>query len=794
MFRKTIWAIALGAVFTTGPVQARELAVMQDKSALATLPKSYRCSANATITVTARDATFFDARLQEFGGLFGAALKNVFASCQQLRKVRVLGQVGTVNVQKATSEAVETWVLRLETSELQKAADTLNQKVRTYNDLRQLETTFKPFAKVAGINRTQGYAYYAQTAQNILNGFVLRGIGEFDDHVTKLIKAGNAPEAKLKPVYDAFALYRPDLVPVLQNRFSTLERRIEEADWAKALDGVFAPGTTIKQAAAKLRVQKGEPPDGYDIRVADWLSARVEAHEAAHPGTSLEELRGHATFHDLLMEARFGANFPVTEAAREDAQIWYADFVDIMMEEAVTDGLALIGGAAEGPEELDTVFEIGSALAAKFDGAGFAGAATQMIEATAARVEQVLTEGLLALRADLAIIEPTPEDVAALRIRTEVYGALTADFPEFAAYAELSDNTADLWEARICAADAKAAGGDDYALAFEGSELPLSEVSCRLMTNGHRLTGLDLGWNGRRASLDIALADEGPRQFDLVGRKEATLTLLTDKDGGNSTQWEETLASLLISPPTGVPDHTGHTECDILAGDPKDPAIQVGVDLNEVPPDYDFERAIDACIAASEVAPDDPRPIYQLARALEAVGEIETAQSYYQAAAGAGYAPAQYALGMTTLTYGEGDEAFFDAIDLFKLASKSGYAPAKAELAALIPPGTEIWREIPGPTDSEVMNTVKRKVCEGVSGFGACAIRTGVHRKECMQVSANAFSCELVLRMRCEVNMGNNPLMQLFSGVTEASCPRRTDPLFMKFTKTGARWSARSEF
>jgi len=171
VYRRTVWAIAIGAALSTVPAQARELAVMQDQSASATLPKSYRCGANATITITARDATFFDARLQEFGGLFGAALKNVFASCQQLRKVRVLGQVGTVTVQKATSEAVETWVLRLETSELQKAADALNQKVRTYNDLRQLEAVFKPFAKVAGIKGTQGYAYYGQTAQNILNGF-----------------------------------------------------------------------------------------------------------------------------------------------------------------------------------------------------------------------------------------------------------------------------------------------------------------------------------------------------------------------------------------------------------------------------------------------------------------------------------------------------------------------------------------------------------------------------------------------------------------------------------------------
>ena len=213
----------------------------------------------------------------------------------------------------------------------------------------------------------------------------------------------------------------------------------------------------------------------------------------------------------------------------------------------------------------------------------------------------------------------------------------------------------------------------------------------------------------------------------------------------------------------------------------------------DLPADYDFERAMDACIAAAEVDPEEPRYLYQLARVLEAVGETETAKDYYEATAAAQYPPAQHALAMHTLTFGEGDDAFFDAIDLFKAASKSGYPPAKQELAALIPPGTEIWREIPGPTDSEVMNTIQKRVCEGFGGFGACAIRTGVHSKNCMQVSEKGFSCELVLRMRCEVRMGNDPLMRMLSGFTERSCPRRTDPLFMKFTKTGFGWSARKE-
>ncbi len=76
------------------------------------------------------------------------------------------------------------------------------------------------------------------------------------------------------------------------------------------------------------------------------------------------------------------------------------------------------------------------------------------------------------------------------------------------------------------------------------------------------------------------------------------------------------------------------TECDLQAGDALD--LQ-GVGLYRLPNEIEIDRALSACTAAVESAPDVARFRYQLGRAQQANGDFVEAFESFQAAAGAGH-------------------------------------------------------------------------------------------------------------------------------------------------------------
>ena len=318
----------------------------------------------------------------------------------------------------------------------------------------------------------------------------------------------------------------------------------------------------------------------------------------------------------------------------------------------------------------------------------------------------------------------------------------------------------------------------------------MDQLACALYKNDHILTGLNVAQDGRSGVLDVDVLDDGVTQFDLLAVSAPSQLTISDAD------WDAGFKDLILPPPSGKPDANGVTECDLLAGDPADKTQPTrGIDFERVSADFDFDRAVEACIAAVDYAPDETRQVFQLARVLDFLGDAETAQHYIDVASASQYGPALHLNAMSILTLRNDDDAFFDAIDLFKLAAARGYGPAQRELAELIPPGTDIFRESPPPSDTEMIKAFGQKQCEGVRGFAqGCVYRNGVHRKSCFQTSETEFSCEVVFRQKCEFNSFDDPLMRLFSGMISASCPSRSDPIFLKFTKRSNGWSARKEF
>jgi len=113
--------------------------------------------------------------------------------------------------------------------------------------------------------------------------------------------------------------------------------------------------------------------------------------------------------------------------------------------------------------------------------------------------------------------------------------------------------------------------------------------------------------------------------------------------------------------------------CDRLAGDPFDSHKGApGVPFNKI----DAEKAVPACRAAVEAAPEEPRFSYQLGRALLRTDKRDKGAALVRAAAEKSYSAAENALGdLYTNAIGVAkDDA--QALRLYRRAAEGGYAPA----------------------------------------------------------------------------------------------------------------------
>ena len=784
------------------PAVARDLAFLEDNSAKITILSGYRCSSRATLNVESATAAIFDAQVAYLGTLFGAALNNLLQSCPKLSSVTLRGRVGDIGWVDAEASAAQGWQMVMELPKLEQAATTIPDKIRGFGDLPDLSAIYKPFRAVPGVADTRAFRTFASFAESTVLGIAGNGPA-FDAFARE--KLDKMPDekaaAEIEKALEVVEIYDRTAARVLRMRFARLRQDIMRAEWTDVLSRALTPDASVADAAGKVGAQLGRRPVAdsdlqfLDDRLASWIEGRLQRHDAGNPGDGLADLAKDRGMAEDLAKTRVPEGMARTRATVEEAGLAYSEFLDQALPEQMSAAQAVIDETGTGFADVDLVVETGLALSDEFRSHGFDEIADALADYAGERGARLIAEGLPGYRAELDAREMNRDGIASVQAEIAAFEELSADFTGFAAYAEAAEAALVSGRARACAGHAGAVkDGDRIVIDTGDAARPLPAFACALYHNDHILAGFELTPD-ESALLSIDTADQGLAEFTLADLGPTDGGQLygagTDADG---MDWGDTIAALIIPPPSGEPDRNGVTECDLLAGDPADPKQPgPGVNLETVPVEYDFDRAIDACIAAVEYDPGATRQVYQLGRVLDFLGDSENAQHYVDAAAERDYPPALHLKATQTLMTQEGDDAFFDAIDLYKEAAKLGFAPARTELDELMPPGTELYREIPEPTDQEVMGAVKTTICEGFAGLGACVHRTGVASKKCFQVAADAFSCEIVLNQRCEMKMGNDPLMRMLSDMTAASCPRRTDPLFMRMTKSGSGWTARNE-
>jgi hypothetical protein len=801
IFKRLFFLPMLMLALAASISHADVLAILTDQSArVVNRGSTKHCNADASLRIEVIDASFFEQRQSDLGTLYGSALNQIYARCPNLKTVKVYGMVDNFEVVKARASGASGWVLQMELSKLDKVAASIRTDIRSYDDLPKLKKLFAPFQKVNGISNTAGYLAFATNSKNVVDFLNLRP-ENFEQFATKHAAASD-PVKALKAVEDVLevvAYYDPRRASSMRGEYGQTVERVANVEIETVLASTLIPQTSVSVAVAKISAQVKKKPLTHDTlalvddRMSQWMTTQVDAHETENGGDYLDAAKAHFAFSQSLDGEAFSDQLPASRTAVQTASFWFETHAEEILSDVLGQAYASIAETGHSFTDVDFVLETGLSLAEEFEKFGFSEEADYVVEAAMTRSEALIDDGLQEYVAQLSAEPMTRAAIARYRDEAATFYELSEDFPGFTAYYEGVEAGIRSGIARQCQAQFQRLSNPrtvDSRYDVGSEVVGLGELTCALYENGNVLEDITVARNGATGSMRVTTADEAEVRFDLVSDSPNVLT-------GRGESWFEDIQTLIVKSPVGKPNINGVTECDILAGDPSDKSLPVeGVNFETAPDDYDFDRAIEACIAAVEHDTDATRQVYQLARVLEFLGDAETAKHYIEIAVVRKYAPGLHLKAFSILTNRDDEDAFFDAVDLFKAAAAMGYAPSKAELAEMIPPGADIYREIPPPTDTEVLDTVGRKKCGGTSLMSACSVRTGVHKKNCMQTSETQFSCEIVLRHKCQVNssMGRDPVMGFFTGMIANSCSPTTDPMYLQFTKRSKGWVSRKEF
>lgn len=577
-----------------------------------------------------------------------------------------------------------------------------------------------------------------------------------------------------------------------------LEIEANDIEWNGFLDVEFEDGdifeNTLSNVAAKAKNFK--PHDSVigklDQRLEAWIGEELEIYKSLTDGGYLTDVAEREKLSASLFKAELPGTFPkAQEFLKSSYKNLRADNRK-KLDELTSVALEIIITTGDSFEDIDLIVEEAVGVSSEFEENGFESRAQQILKASGDRIDSLVEAGNQTLKTQLQSASMTREAIASYQEQAALFDELSEQFDGFKSYVVTIEDGIAAGRSRECLVQLKRAVNDDTVpelkIGTTSGALDLKDLACKLYANDHILTEYKQGWFWWPSTLSIDRAGGSVETFKLDDDSDTNTYVGVAKIDGEDESaldrdaWYSYLAELTIPPPSGKPNARGITECDLLAADPNDAGkLTDGVDLEKQTAEHDFDRAIDACIAAIEYTPEQPRNYYQLARLLGFLG-MEEAGSYAEIALNGKY-PAAYFLAAEMKMMEESDDAFFDAIDYLKEGAKLGYAPAKQLLEELVPPGTEFYRELPEPTASEILSAINTRNCAGFMGMSMCVNLTGVRSKSCFQTSATDFSCELIFNLSCETS--RDPLLRLFQNF----CPPVSDPQFKTIRKLdNGRW------
>lgn len=802
MIRSACFSAFYGlAIFLcTPPSLARELAVGDGFTI--TSRGSSACAESVDITVEADKAAYFEDRLPALRKLLASAIPALRFNCDKLDTVEIDGRVTQTVVFLAETGVNSGWTLTVLPTPLEFLQQQLGKRAFRVEDILRAERAYSPLRSLDGFEDTAQHLFFMHFINMVAPPLVTEQGGAALKTYLASVRARDSSAAAVSAaraeLERAFATLTPDLAPRAREIIDAEAAVIAEADWDAFLSLLLTEGVIYDNVlgAVSKKLSENPPPPKLagqiDARVQAWLIEEIDLYDALLSEGYAADIREKQSLRDAIAQPTMPPALPLTTEAVRQAVMRLESAIPAALKILTSEADAIIADAGESYLDVPEVWETGVALSSEFSESGFESQAQRVTEQAEARVKALIAEGQVSLKSELTRAQMTRKDIAAFTAQAETFGALSEDFPDFAAYVGLIQDGIASGRQRFCAGQATEAAQHtallEHRIETGAGPTTIRDFTCALYQNDHVLLRYAPGGWTSPALLAIERADVGIEEYELSA-SENSETLVGRKLRGNPPvrldvdAWLALTDDLMTTPPSGVPDALGVTECDRLAADPTDPARTAdGITLDTVPETFDFDRAIDACIAAVEHAPEQPRLRYQLARLLYAVGIGAEAAIQAQAAADAGYAPALFLRAQLHLL-DDGDDAFYDAIDLLRAGSSKGYALATTMLNELVPLGSDFYRPLPPPTDAQILAAAGRNLCTPVIfGMQTCVVYTGVHSKNCFQTAASEFSCEIRMQARCEVHGGD----QFFRGLTKMACTENTvtDPQFITIGNT----------
>lgn len=782
----------------------RELASDSNKVRLE-ISDASQCKPSMDITVTASSADYFDQDALTLQRLADTARAILLFECPQVSTITFTGQTDNVVVFKGTIAKISNWDLETDPTPLEGLALFFGLRNPDFFYLGTLHDQLKPYRNIRGIENTFQYKSYEQQIQrfiSIVNGDT-KAFQAYLKHPGKKFESFDKALAHYADILSIIKTYAAAQYPTYNQVYTEVSNSLKQEYWSSAIDDILEDDDRpvkdiLADADALLKgSSSSEFPDFVDSRVASWLSEEGAFIKSEIADAPLQEIAWTSEYLAGFPEATQATTLPKSRAVIQQLSNDLLALITKRKDDLQALAVKTIQEVGKDHEDVDAILDTGFAIADKFEAAGYVEEGHSVIVASLDHIDHILKSGLQAYKQELKTMTLTSETASALQEQALAFEELSAEIEGFAAYKKAIDDTLKANKGTICESVLKEAHVDkkEYGTLIDlgHGQMTLATLTCELFENQHVVTEFKQADKPDVYVLGIEEADDTQSRFRLKaeqtkqGHKLHVVGRSGSKDSSMSkAEWQDYIAHLLASPPSGKPDAKGIRECDRLAADPADPnKLAPGVDFEKDNNALaDIERTIDACIAAVEHNPQDARQQFQLGRLLWYARDEQAAGQYLKLAADGNYAPSLYYQAELLLSSSSDNNSFVDALDLYKAAAKGGYAPGHAKVKELNPDGLDFFREMPPPTSTEMLGAFEEtKTSRSFMGITTYAEVLRIDIKECFQTSATDFSCEYKPIAKCGmVDPRGDRVIAFMSKIQQKDCDN-IDYQFKTFRK-----------
>lgn len=767
-----------------------------------TIDQNYKCSSQAKIKIITLSADYFDQDAQIIQKLVINTAGTISAwECPKMAKIEFTGITDGVIVFRADANKSDKWKMQSYPPPLEGLALIYSNLDPNFHYLSTFDNSLEKYIKVNGMEKTYQFKAYMKQIKRLLSiidgnveafkSFINQSWKNYDNIESAVAYYNSIMQAIKEHVPEQFPLYNTAYI----GTFSSL------AVQSIIENNQFDVEKTINSTAQLIKkFSSQEFQSSSDQYLASWIEEEV-----AYYRDTLSE----APLYEVADASNFIASFPdnptnLTFLEKANPQISTAPnkimpLIEQRLRELESLAKDVVKESGQKYTEVETVLETGFSLAEEFEDAGFNDQSQRIVIETFEYIDNLLASDLASYKKELESLEFKDELVGSLEEQARTFKELSNSFKGFEEYQKATEETLKNVERVNCEKLLKEVNihPENFGtlISVGKKQLKLVDLASRLNEENHRITEFYKSDGSKYFVLGIREENGDINQFYLEPDTTSSNNALKVIERLNSeakaiaikdSEWREYIEPLIQLPPTGIPNNEGIRESDKLAADPNDPKkLAAGVDFNSE--DYNpdnFDRAVEACIAAVENAPNDSRQQFQLGRVLWHIGEEDLANKYIELAAKANYAAALYYKAQALLISSEDDDrAFVDALDLYERAGKMGYKPGSAMAKELTPEGGAFFKEMSPPTGRDLIPILKKrrnykKAGASLSLLGAQVDMSikNVRIIEAFQIAERTFSCEYKEILDCGVKSTglfvkeNDPFLGLMSKAFQYDC------------------------